>query len=1172
MQRAVLIVRRGCGTAIGCVAFAAVLWMLAPQEVRSACNVSGTIFTKIEIESIDHVCKGCTENVGVFVSGTGGTTCSVTLTGAGTGGVIITPGVQTCSANVTASFTIEGATASATPDDLTLTATIVDGVEVPAGDGSCQDEETLSVLDAEIDPATPVVCATGLESCRSATFTFDVAAAGTDFEWTLLSGASLSSIYAEIDPASGSSSAGSQPATFVASVTGYTTPGTYVLKVTPEGLDCCAATIEVRVVDAEIDPATPIVCATGSESCRSGTFTFDVAPADTSFEWTLMSGASVESIYATIDPASGLSQAGNQMATFVASISGYTTPGSYVLKVVPADLDCCAATIGVYVLNIDLDVDTDRDGVVEDDGDEVGEDNWVDDLGAIYCVNFDADEGRMVGGVTVPDAIHFASTGVACEEDFTLAVGEDLSEIAPLIIRKIADEIPSGVKVYLKAATQDLRCIHVYNKIEHGATVIWGTADPSSPSAAEIDITDWVNPVSPDFTGATDTGHATFGVEGLFFRFPAPTAPAHLEFDGYVDFTLEVRNNGTAVCSDSVRMKVAPWIMSTRNQGSLEIWMSNEGDDNDETLYSSEAPSGCVGVDHSGQLHTPGDVYPWCQDYLETGYTQRPGGPKTHIVFRLPYFGEYSDSDFAWPQTTLLSPTVGVFTIGSNHFGGNSDAGGNLEALPPNATYGLGRIAKGTGDSGVGGSDELRGFLTAQEVQSPIYTVPTEWLAVGHIDEILSFLRNGNVLVANPQMAWTLMEDMDAASQQTGLFFATGTVLPQGGTLTATTPTGLNRLYDGPAVGAIQATPVSGLVDGTTFSVSASSTSTVIFECSTDGVPATGHVAVDLTSASTAADVAIEIATAVNGVSSSTFTVSATTLSGAVVHLWNTTPGTAGNQAIDPGSSGLSVEGMNGGNDSGRDFTSDPWNYVRVYTFTTAGVPTGGQTAEITDRHNGWIEIGTCWNTGSKIIEGGGHDFYAYSRARRPADEVSVGASWDTEPVSGDVYVLCEGAKQYNPRSGDDFPAVVSVAEVLADVDFATLNVNYVQSKINSATAIVQAAIGSATFVSVPSLFFGNIVAGDVAEGLAFNPGPANLQPANNNLYINAQFGPGYFGNSHGEFGTRTKSEVGTGTDYASGDVYWVDDWWTYHRNMGELHCGSIVIRQWPVFDWWDEL
>jgi|GEM_PF-3897980 len=117
--------------------------------------------------------------------------------------------------------------------------------------------------------------------------------------------------------------------------------------------------------------------------------------------------------------------------------------------------------------------------------------------------------------------------------------------------------------------------------------------------------------------------------------------------------------------------------------------------------------------------------------------------------------------------------------------------------------------------------------------------------------------------------------------------------------------------------------------------------------------------------------------------------------------------------------------------------------------------------------------------------------------------------------------------------------------------------------------------IGSATSVSVPSLFFGrfNPAGNDIRDetGEAFNPGPANLQPVNDNLYINAQFGPENSGNSDGEFETKMKNEVDTGTDYAGGNVLWVDDWWAYHLLSGELHCGSIVIRDLPTFKWWEK-
>ena len=75
---------------------------------------------------------------------------------------------------------------------------------------------------------------------------------------------------------------------------------------------------------------------------------------------------------------------------------------------------------------------------------------------------------------------------------------------------------------------------------------------------------------------------------------------------------------------------------------------------------------------------------------------------------------------------------------------------GNLEVVPPHAStagdFPMGRIVGGGSGGtleGVEHSDRMTGaqldFMNAQAVQGPVIEVSSEWLAVGHIDEIFVF-------------------------------------------------------------------------------------------------------------------------------------------------------------------------------------------------------------------------------------------------------------------------------------------------------------------------------------------------------------------------------------------------------------------------------------------------
>jgi hypothetical protein len=60
---------------------------------------------------------------------------------------------------------------------------------------------------------------------------------------------------------------------------------------------------------------------------------------------------------------------------------------------------------------VNLDVDTNRNGVVEADADEEGEHTWTKTRGAIFSVNYDRDGTRThpTSGLPILDSIHIAS-------------------------------------------------------------------------------------------------------------------------------------------------------------------------------------------------------------------------------------------------------------------------------------------------------------------------------------------------------------------------------------------------------------------------------------------------------------------------------------------------------------------------------------------------------------------------------------------------------------------------------------------------------------------------------------------------------------------------------------------------------------------------------------------
>ncbi|MBK6799533.1 MAG: hypothetical protein IPG76_22870 [Acidobacteria bacterium] len=211
------------------------------------------------------------------------------------------------------------------------------------------------------------------------------------------------------------------------------------------------------------------------------------------------------------------------------------------------------------VLKADLDVDTNRDGTVDNMADDINEHIWNTSSGAIFSVNYDRDGMRTVGDIPIGDAIHFDDTGAPVLEDKRIDNSDDARDITPLVIRKIMDSIPASAHVFEAASLEDIQSIHVFKRIQAGETSIWGgvgnRVEGGAAEPLEIEITDWVNPASSNYQGDI-SGATTFGIEGLFFR-SLGLSPVN-QFDGVVNLTLEVREGEVVIASDVVEFKVAP--------------------------------------------------------------------------------------------------------------------------------------------------------------------------------------------------------------------------------------------------------------------------------------------------------------------------------------------------------------------------------------------------------------------------------------------------------------------------------------------------------------------------------------------------------------------------------------------------------------------------------------
>jgi hypothetical protein len=314
----------------------------------------------------------------------------------------------------------------------------------------------------------------------------------------------------------------------------------------------------------------------------------------------------------------------------------------------------CVGTLNLTVLNVELYGDTDRDGSAAD-ADRLGRAQWTKNRGAIFTVNYDRHGTRTgAGGLPAPDAIEFDDNGNPVNEDWVVDNPTDAMDLAPLLIQPIGP-LPTNWTVFLKVPNvDDRRRFHLFKQILAGQTAIWGAATTSAPQGVatgpEVEITRWVQPSSPDYLGLS----IVMGLEGLFLA-------GMDNFNGLITLMLEVRTNTTVLRTDTAQLKVAPWLMVSHAEPSLEVWART----NDLYCGFNNA-NFLAGLSGSGQLQTAsyaeGAGTRWFQDHIEIGYYQRPGGPQTHCVFRLPY--DNAPIQPQWPLRKLLGQDFAVFQRG----------------------------------------------------------------------------------------------------------------------------------------------------------------------------------------------------------------------------------------------------------------------------------------------------------------------------------------------------------------------------------------------------------------------------------------------------------------------------------------------------------------------------
>lgn len=215
-------------------------------------------------------------------------------------------------------------------------------------------------------------------------------------------------------------------------------------------------------------------------------------------------------------------------------------------------------------------------------------------------------------------------------------------------------------------------------------------------------------------------------------------------WDGRVEVHFDVQN-GPDSSHDTVRLRIAPIltfhhlmpvseVLTTNGNDSVSPHQARFVSDLNTILGQSDIDKPLWLFNHSDDV--------WAQDIVEPGYTSMPGpsGPITlQVMIR-----SSQASRIAGRQVFEYLRHTGrgaVYSTGGTR--DEIDSMGNLETIPPyefnGNSFPAGRIIEGSHAKSYPPHPHVCDYMRAQEFQAPII-LDTEWLAVGHVDEMVQFI------------------------------------------------------------------------------------------------------------------------------------------------------------------------------------------------------------------------------------------------------------------------------------------------------------------------------------------------------------------------------------------------------------------------------------------------
>lgn len=377
----------------------------------------------------------------------------------------------------------------------------------------------------------------------------------------------------------------------------------------------------------------------------------------------------------------------------------------------------------------DIDVDSNRSGAIEGTPEE---DDLEETQRAIVPVNCDDD-----GGYPDKDCLN------NCIDN-----GSDLDDLIPLIIRKV----PAGWTATLSIENGDASKIRVFNGDDYWqqGDEYWYSGDPvpadhSWPILGRQEVSEQESTYVSSYQIPDLSNDLTYYMEGLEFR-------NSVSDNWTIKLTI---TNGSQTFYDRVKLRPSPFMLLPATCGAGTVYVADHYSSSDDPFVTN-LKSSVSGVEDVYMGSIGNDV--WFQDEFEIGYTSWPGGGM-HVTWNLPRDRGLDN----WVQGRL-GPNMGYFE-------GGYGEGGDIEVVPFNPN---GIVITGSVSSGI------QNFIVAQGIQtipgqSSIITCDTSWLAVGHIDEVVSFF-GGSAAIADCDAALDILDNMNKSCTGTGSGGTTNTL------------------------------------------------------------------------------------------------------------------------------------------------------------------------------------------------------------------------------------------------------------------------------------------------------------------------------------------------------------------------------------------------------------